>query len=126
MAHGADSRQWVTDTLTPVLKAFNVEVLTIDDMSAGVNRMSAHMDLIKEACKVIVVVSEQSAKDKLFLYDISLAQYKDPDPSKISIIPILFGNVTHSDLPTSIMHLLPISYDNPDFVAKIKQSFELY
>ena len=125
LAHGEDSKQWVTDTLIPVLKALNFEVVTINDAISGKTYLSARDDFIKEACNMIVVISEQLVKDKTFLHDISKAQHKDPDPTKFSIVPILFGNVTLSDVPTSIMDVIPISNANPEFVAKIKLSIDL-
>ena len=124
LAYGEDSKQWVTDRLIPLLKSFNVEVVTIDDAIPGKTYLSARADFIKEACKIIVVLSEQSVQDKPFLYDISKAQHKDPDPRKILIIPVLFGNVTHDDVPTSIKELIPISYNDLEFVTKIKQSVD--
>ena len=124
LAHGEDSKPWVTETLIPVIQAFNIKVVTICDAIPGKTYLSARADFIKEACKIIVVVSEQSVKDKTFLHDISKAQHKNPDPTKILIIPILFRNVTLDDVPTSIRDLIPISYDSPDFVAKIKLSID--
>ena len=60
LAHGEDSKQWVTDRLIPVLKSFKVEVVTIDDAIPGKTYLSARADFIKEACKIIIVLSEQS------------------------------------------------------------------
>lgn len=124
LAHGEDSKPWVTETLIPIIETFNIEVVTICDAIPGKTYLSARADFIKEACKIIVVVSEQSVKDKTFLHDISKAQHKNPDPTKILIIPILFRNVTLDDVPTSIRDLIPISYNSPDFVAKIKLSID--
>ena len=124
LAHGEDSKQWVTKRLIPVIETFNIKVVTICDAIPGKTYLSARADFIKEACKIIVVLSEQSVKDKTFLHDISKAQHKDPDPTGILIIPILFENVTLDDVPTSIRDLIPISYDSPDFAIKIKKSID--
>ena len=122
VAYGEDSKQWVTDTLIPFLATLNVEVVTISDAIPGKTQLSARTDLIKEASKMIIVISKQSIKDKKNLYDISKAQHKDPDPTKITIIPILFENATPEDVPTQIMDLTLIRNNDAEFEEKIKRS----
>lgn len=124
LAHSEDSKQWVSDTLIPSLETVEVEVVTIRDAIPGKTKLSARTDFIKEACKIILVISKQSKEDKTFLHDISKARHKDPDPTKITIIPILFGNVTHNDVPKSITDLIPIHHDDEEFQKKIKQSID--
>ena len=120
ITNGDDSEQWVVDTLMPILTKLNVKVVRIsDDAIPGREHYSARIDLIKEASKAIVVISKQLDK---VLFDISRVLYKDSDPAKMMIIPILYGNVTDSDMPEQIKHLISIRNNDPNFAAKISKS----
>ena len=117
-----DTEQWVSEILISFLVKLIVKVVRISDAIPGKPRLSARVDFINEANKTILVISQQSIKDKDFLYDISKVLHKDPDPTKIKIIPILYGNVAHSDIPKEIVHLTSIRTNDPEFVAKITRS----
>ena len=122
ITHGDDSEQWVVGTLISFLVKLNVEVVRISDAIPGKEHYSARLDFINKANKTILVISQQSIKDNAFLYDISRVLHKDSDLTKITIIPILYANVTHSDIPGNIKHLISIRYVDAEFVTKITKS----
>ena len=122
IAHGNDSEQWVVETLIPFLIELNVKVIRISDAIPGKAHYSARIEFIDEANKTILVISEQTKSDKDFVYDINRALHKDSDPTKITIIPILYENISHSDIPKQVVHLISIRNNDPDFVTKITKS----
>ena len=122
ITHGNDSGQWVVDKLICFLVNLNVEVVRISDAIPGREYYSARLDFINQANKIILVISQQSIKDNAFLFDIARVLHKDSDPNEITIIPILYVNVAHSDIPEQIRHLTSISYVDPEFVTKITKS----
>lgn len=117
-----DSKQWIFETLKPFLETLNVKMTTIFDAIPGKPRLKARYDLINEANKTISVISRESTKDKYFSSDLSRALHKDPYPTKITVIPILYGDVTHSDIPELIKDLTEIRNDDPEFIAKMTKS----
>lgn len=122
VAHVEDSEQWVTSKLIPFLERLSFEVVRISDAIPGKPYLYARTEFIKEASKIIFVISKMSKSDKDFLYDLSKALHKNPDPTEITIIPILFENATHYDVPTQIKELTSIRYSDPNFPTKITKS----
>jgi len=120
-----DSKEWVINVLKPFPMDLNVDVVTICDAIPGKTILSARTDFINKATKIILVISKQSITDKIFLFDINKALHKNPDPTEITIIPILYGNVVCSDAPEQVADLISISYDDPEFAAKITNSVYL-
>lgn len=143
VTYSNDSKEWVINKLIPFLTRLKIEVVTVSDAIPGTARHSAHTDFISEASKIILVISKQSIKDKLFLYDVSQALNKDinlepnprkisqalhkdidpgSDPRKIRIIPILYENATVNDIPKEVTYITSISNNDPEFVKKITKS----
>ena len=128
LIYSDDSTDWVTDTLTPILNKLNVTVLTKEDAVAGKTIAGARHDLVHKTDKAIVVVSSKLTQDKLsedikwLNYDLHQVTQKSPDPSEVSLIPILYGNTTAKDLPKILHGLVTLRADDANFQLKIKQS----
>ena len=139
VTHGNDSKEWVMNILKLFLIKLRFEVITVSDLIPGTVYHTAHTNFIYKANKIIVVISKLSIKNKLFLYDIGQALSKDnpgTNTRKISqtphkdvdpgldprIIPIIYENATPNDIPKEIVHLTYISYNDPEFKEKIKES----
>ena len=127
--HLSDSEQWVMVELKPILTELNINMFSSHDFIPGKTKAQAHSDSIKKAEKVIVVFSrltvednEQSTEQKWFKFALSQAEHKDPDPSKISVIPILHGAVTHASLPERIRNTISLATNDPQFKRKIQES----
>jgi len=73
ITYGDDSKEWVINTLKPFLINLHVEVITVSDAIPGRTHHSAHIDFIYKVNKIILVISKESIKNKLFLYDIDHA-----------------------------------------------------
>lgn len=119
-----DNRQWVFNTLGPLLKTLNVKMVTIDDAIPGKYRLAARSDLIKGANKTIIVISKQSIKDKYFLSDINKVLHEDPYSESIILIPILYGDVTDNDIPEIIKDRISIRHNDPNFTARLTKSIK--
>ena len=127
--HRSDSEQWVMDQLKPILTELNIDMSTSHDFIPGKPVAQAHGDSIKEAEKVIVVFSklavednEESNDQKWFKFALSQAEHKDPDPSNISVIPILHDNITHASLPDRMRNMVLLTTNDPQFKCKIQKS----
>ena len=116
IAHGSDSEYWVINTLKPFLAELNVNVFTISDAIPGQTQAAAHVHFVNEANKIILVMSNKSIKDHYFSYDMNQAMHKDPAPT---VIPILYENISPSDVPAEVKHLISISNNDPKLRIKI-------
>lgn len=128
ITHYSDSKEWITATLKPILDKLNVEILTVEDAVVGQTIATAHDQLVNKADKVIVIFSLQSKQDKKsleskwFSYDLDRAKHKNPDPSKISFIPILFGDTKQEDLPKPLDNMIILKADSTNLEEKLKES----
>ena len=101
---------------------------TSNDFIPGKTVAQAHSDSIREAENIIVVFSKlavediQSEEQKWFKFALSRAEHKDPDPSNITIIPILHGNISHTNLPGSVRDITPLTANDTQFKSKIQKS----
>jgi len=66
ITYGDDSKEWVINTLKPFLINLHSEVITISDAIPGRTHHSAHIDFIYKVNKIILVISKESIKNKLF------------------------------------------------------------
>ena len=123
-----DSKEWITNTLKPILDRLNVDILTIEDAVVGLTFATARDDLVNKADKIVVVFSSQSKEDKKSLeskwvnYDLDRAKHKNPDPSKICFIPILYGDTKQEDLPRPFDSVIVLKANSANLEEKIKQS----
>ena len=128
ITHYSDSKDWITTTLKPILDKLNVHILTIEDAVVGLTIATAHDELVNKADKIVVVFSLQSKEDKKSLeskwinYDLDRAKHKNPDPSKISFIPILYGNTKQADLPRPFDNVIVLRAGSTNLEERIKQS----
>ena len=122
IAYGSDSENWVINVLKPFLAELNVKVSTKSDAIPGQTQPAAHMHLINEANKIILVMSNESIKDHYFLYDMNKAMHKDPGPTKSTVIPILYENISPSDIPAEVVHLASVSNNDPELKIKVTKS----
>ena len=117
-----DSEYWTTTILIPFLVELDVEVFTNFDAIPGTSLISTIDESINKADKIILVISKQSIKEKNFIYSIDYALHKRVDPRSISIIPVLYENVTYNDIPKQILHLNSLSNNNRWFEKRITRS----
>ena len=126
ISHCSDSREWITFTLKPILDELNVDILTMEDVAVGQNMLAAPAELIRKADKIIVIFSLQSSQSsmesKWLCYDLDQAEHRNPDPSYIGFIPILFGDIKQEDLPRSLHHVIVLKADSTFLKEKLKQS----
>ncbi|XP_065918433.1 uncharacterized protein [Dysidea avara] len=125
--HCTDSKQWVNSILKTVLTTINVLMVTIDDAMVGSSISNARYELVDKADKVIVVISPSSRnkwskENQWSEFELAHARQKDPDSSKIKIIPVLYENVRSEDLPATVSSLVSLRFDATDFKEKVKES----
>jgi len=125
--HCDDSKQWVDGRLKTVLTALSVQMDTIDDAVVGSTISNARYQLVAKADKVILVISPSSRnrwskENQWSEFELAYATQKDPGSTKITIIPILYGNVKSEDLPKTVSGLVSLRFDAKDFEEKIKES----
>ena len=126
ISHCSDSKEWITLTLKPILDELNVDILTMEDAAVGQNMLTARAELIRKADTTMVIFSLQSTQSsmesKWLYYDLDLALHGNPDPSNISFIPILFGDIKQEDLHRSLDHIIVLKADSSFLKEKLKQS----
>jgi len=128
VVHREDSRNWVMNDLKPILTKLNLDMSTPDDFIPGMTKARARNAAIKNAQKIIIVFSNPAKQDKFsnehkwFEYELSKAEHKDPDPQSITIIPILYEGISRDDLPESVEDQILLTYNDPKFEDKIKDS----
>ena len=128
ITHYSDSKEWITSQLKPNLDELDVDILTIEDAVAGQTIANARDGLVNKADKIIVVFSEQSKDNKKSLeskwlnYDIDRAKHKNPDPNRISFIPILCKNTKQEDLPKPLDNVIALTADSKNLKEKLKES----
>ena len=121
--HYSDSKEWITSRLKPILDELDVGILTMDDAVAGQTIAIARDGLVNKADKIIVVFSEQCKDNKKWLhYDLDRAKHKNPDPNRISFIPILCENTKPEDLPKPLDNVIPLKADSKNLKEKLKES----
>jgi len=125
--HCSDSKQWVDNTLKTVLTTLRVIMVTIDDAVVGSSISNARCELVNRADKVIVVISPSSRnkwskENQWSEFELAHATQKDPGSSKITIIPVLYGNVQSKDLPAAVSSLISLRFNSKDFQEKLKES----
>ena len=119
-----DSEHWTITILIPFLIILNIKVLTLSSEAIpGSPLISMMRELINKSDKLILIISKLSIKEMFFLYNIDYALHKDP--TGMSIIPVLYENATHSDIPKQVLHLISISNNDPEFANKITSSVYL-
>ena len=125
--HCDDSKEWVDGRLKTVLTKLSVQMDTIDDAVVGSSIPNARYQLVAKADKVIVVISPSSRnkwskENQWNEFELAYATQKDPGSTKITIIPILYGNVKSKDLPKTVSGLVSLRFDAKGFEEKIKES----
>ena len=126
--HYSDSKEWITSQLKPILDDLGVEILTIEDAVVGQTIANARDELVNKADKVIVVFSRKSKEDKNALeskwlqYDLERVKHKNPDPNKISFIPILYEDTEQKDLPRPLDNMIALKADSENLKEKLKES----
>ena len=128
MVHRSDIDQWVKETLGPILIELNTDMTTPNDFTPGMTPGQAHDEAVSKAHTTIVVFSKlavedkQSKEQKWFNFALSKAECKDPDPSVITIIPVLHGDIPPTSLPVAVKNIVPLKSNDPQFKTKIKKS----
>ena len=128
VVHRSDGKKWVKEILGPILIELNTVMTTPDDFISGLTLGESHYEAVSKAHYTIIVFTKlavegkQSDEQKWFNYALSKAEHKNPDPSVITIIPVLHGDILHTSLPATVKDIVPLKTDDPQFKSKIQQS----
>ena len=125
VVHLSDSEQWVEETLRPILIELNTDMTTPNDFIPGRTPGQAHYEAVSKAHTTIIelaVEDKQSKEQKWFNFALSKAEHKNPDPSVITIIPVLHGDIPLTSLPATVIDIVPLKTDDPQFKSKIQKS----
>ena len=128
VVHRSDGKLWVEKTLRSILIELNTDMMTPNDFISGLTLGESPYEAVSKAHTTIIVFSKlaiqdkQSDEQKWFNFAISKAEHKNPDPSVITIIPVLHGDIPHTSLPATVKDIVPLETNDPQFKSKIQKS----
>ena len=126
--HREDSEKWVMSVLKPIFDKLNIDMFTPGNFVIGRTKANEHIDFINKVQVVIAVFSELAVKDtdseqqKWFKFALDHAISKNPDPSSITVIPVLHGDISCDQLPPTMKNLISVKTDDRKLESKIQRS----
>ena len=121
ISYTENKADWVYDYLKPLIESWGSQViLHEEDMIPGFTVSGERQRLIREAHRMVLVVSEKYISSPWCLYELQHAISKEPVLFKGRIIPIMMDG--YHTLPAVLKGIVPLFDSDPKFEVKLKKN----